>query len=143
MNVKRVSKVAAAFLLAPAAAVLTLSFLVFVLWHFAGSDPNPPWRAAMHFGLYGTLIIYPVSLGIGVPAFVLFQRLGWLSRKAVFVGGALLSVAYPAFAAVQNTHQPGTVQPLYYVVCLACGLVASWVFCAVSGMPVQGGSWRS
>lgn len=134
MNATTIGRVALAFLAAPTAAVITLSLLVLVLWPLAGNDPNPPSNAAFHFALYGAIIIFPLSIAAGFPLFLLFKLKGWLSRRAVFIGGLLLSLAYPVFVSLQNPQSPGLVTFAHYGVCAVCGLAAAWVFCAVSGL---------
>lgn len=127
-------RIALAFLAAPMAAALTLGFLVFVLWPLAGDDSTSPSRAAVHFALLGSIVIFPISIAAGFPLFLIFKRMGWLSRRVVFIGGGLLSLTYPAFISLSNPHIPGMVTPGHYVICAVCGAVAAWVFCAVSGL---------
>ena len=127
-------RVALAFLAAPTAAVVSLGLLVFVLLPLAGHDPEPSSKVALHFALFGAIIIFPVAIAAGLPLFLLFKFKGWLSRRAVFIGGLLLSLAFPAFVSLKNPQSPGFVTVGHYSVCAVCGVVAAWVFCAVSGL---------
>lgn len=134
MGAANTSKVALAFLAAPASAVVALGLLVFALLPLGGYDPNPPSQVAFHFALFGAIIIFPISIAVGVPLYLLFVLKGWLTRRAVFIGGLGLSLAYPIFVTLQNPQSPSLVTLAQYVICAVCGLVAAWVFCKVSGL---------
>jgi hypothetical protein len=129
-------KVALAFVAAPAAAVVTLAFLVFVFWPGNGAD-SPP-HAALGFAIYGAIIIFPISIVGGVPLYLLFRFKSWLSRAAVFLGSVVLSLAYPIFVALENPLRPGLVTAPEYLVSVICGLVAAWVFCRIVGLSSKG-----
>lgn len=134
MSVASNGRIALAFLAAPTAAALTLGFLVFVLWPLAGDESTSSSHAAAHFALLGSIVIFPLSIAAGFPLFLIFKHMGWLSRRVVFIGGVLLSLAYPVFISLSNPHIPGMVTPGHYVICAVCGAVAAWVFCVVSGL---------
>lgn len=99
---------------------------------FAPAMHVEPWEAALHFGLYGAVIVFPLTLIGGVPLFALARLFGLVRRRAVMAAGALLALAYPVLVSMQN--EPGTVSPWAFFICVAAGLVAALVFCQVAGV---------
>lgn len=50
------------------------------------------------------VISYPLALMFGIPTFFIARYLGWLSLKAVLLGGAGLGVLVGLFIALDGLH---------------------------------------
>lgn len=91
-----------------------------------------PWKSALHFGVYGAVIIFPITLLGGVPLFMVARAFGLIRWSIVLGAGILLGLVYPAIVFIQN--EPGVVSWWAFAVCAGAGLVAALVFCRVAGI---------
>ena len=121
-------KVIAAFF---ASAVTALSVVVAAAIAFFPALGNTRWEVALHFGTFGSVIIFPLVL-LAVLPYLLFRRLGWLNRLSVIVGGIALALAYPTWTWLINSA--GFIQWWAFAVCGIAGALAAIVFCRIAGV---------
>lgn len=123
-------RVALAFTAAAAAALATLMLFVLALWPFSESS-EPAWRGALHFGLYGGVIIFGATVLLAVPSYLLLRALGRITWASSFIGGVGIALGYPLLVTYEN-FPSDVVQWWAYAVCGICGAVAAMVFCRVA-----------
>lgn len=121
-------KIIAAFI---ASAVTALIFVtVAAVIFFPAMSGTKWWEIAIHFGVFGSVVILPLTLLAAIP-YLLFRYLGWLNRWSVLLGGAALGLAYPTFAFF--TSSPELVRWWAFAVCGAAGALAALVFWQIAG----------
>lgn len=130
---QKIVRILLAFLAAPSAAVGTVALLGFISWPFVTAT-DTPWESAVVFAVYSTVVIFPVSIVIGFPAFLVFNHFGLVNKRNVLVGGVVLSLVYPTIVYISNSSSPSLATFFYGFLCGLCGFVAAWVFCLTAGI---------
>lgn len=125
-------KIVLAFL-AGASAALAVVVLAAVV--FMSSKMNNPLSIAVHFIVFGTIIVFPLTLIGGVPLFGICRLLGWVNWWTVLLGSVALSEIYPFYVYLAN--HSGVVTGGEFATCAAAGVVAAVVFCRVAGIRLR------
>ena len=115
---------------ASAFAALVAAVLIAVI--FVSDKQNHPLEVALHFTVFGAIIVFPVAFVGGIPLYGLFRVLGWINWWMVLLGGIALSEAYAVY--IYFINLPGTVTPGEFATCGASGVVAAIVFCRIAGI---------
>ncbi|MEJ5020965.1 hypothetical protein WH297_14660 [Ochrobactrum vermis] len=88
-----------------------------------------------------TVISYPFALTLGIPAFFIARYLGWLSLKAVLLGGAGLGVLAGLLITLDGLHGRPVSIILGFGLLAAHGAVVAGIFWFIafwrSGAPVS------
>jgi hypothetical protein len=125
--------------LGAASGVTALWFAVIyiVSWTLASRKPDwHGWQDTIE-DLFSTLIIYglsgaAVSLVIGLPAYLLYRRLGWRSWLAFALGGSAIGIAIAVLLIVLGTAMYLSSGPVLLAVCCVSGMLSALAFRAVA-----------
>ncbi|WP_029919517.1 hypothetical protein [Nevskia soli] len=115
-----------------ASAFAALVVVVLTAVIFVSDRLNHPLAVALHFTIFGAVIVFPVTFVGGVPLYGLCRLLGWVNWWTVLLGGIVLSEAYAVYIYLIN--QPGAITLGEFATCGASGVVAALVFSRVAGI---------
>lgn len=96
-------RIIVAFLIVPLVPALLFG-ITMAIWGFTSSwGIDPPIThvlIAPIWSMYALPVAYAATLALGVPAFLLFRRLGWLSPSALTFGASIIGIAIGAAVAL-------------------------------------------
>lgn len=113
-------------------AIAVVVVAVVILWPLSANTGNRLWEVALHFGIFGSVIIFPLVFLIAMPLYYVVRVLGLLSWPAIMFGGVLIALVYPFITLIEN--KPGFVAWWHFLICGIAGAIAALVFCRVAGI---------
>lgn len=96
-------RIVVAFLIVPLVPALLFG-ITMAVWGFTSSwGIDPPITHVLIvpiWSMYALPVAYAATLALGVPAFLLFRRVGWLSPSALAAGASIIGIAIGACVAL-------------------------------------------
>jgi hypothetical protein len=117
-----------------AVAVLFVALVAVLFWP---DDSEKPLEVAVHFLVFGSLVVFPVAFIGGVPLYYLFRWCGWLSPGSVLVAGVVLGLAIPVAVFIDNRET--FVSFWHILICTVAAALASAAFVKIARVTYEEG----
>lgn len=111
-------------------ATVAVVFVALVAALYWPDDAERPLEVAIHFLVFGSVIVFPVAFICGLPLYYLVRWRGWLSPEAVLVGGVGLALIFPLVVFIDNRES--IVSFWHIIICAAAGALASAAFLTIA-----------